>query len=112
MFIGFLKPNEGKSVILSLIEILAARLNPVDAEGLDIDEIDRRRRFLAGAAALSSNLVKNNARLRDVLVEWLHGAATATTSQGLSVHRAVIAAIADDHRKSIGFDVVTMLSLK
>ena len=90
--------NEQRNIIFSLIRILSRRLDPVDIDQLDNYERDRRKKLLAGAAALLSGLIRGNDRFRDLLIQWVTGTAAIGVGQGITIHRAVIAALAQDQR--------------
>ena len=86
--------------------------SPSDVEGLGSDEQGRQKKFLAGAAALLSGLTEGNARLRGVLIQWLTSSASSGIVYGNSIHRAVIASLAHDHRRYLDDYRIIELSIK
>ena len=86
--------------------------SPFDVEGLSSDEQGRLKKFVAGAAALLSGLTEGNAKLRGVLIQWLTSTASSGIVCGNSIHRAVIASLAHDHRRYLDDYQTIELSIK
>ena len=110
--IGNLTGAEQKHVLFSLTRILSGKASPFDVEGLASDEQGRQEKFVAGAAALLYGLTEGNAKLRGVLIQWLTSAASSAIVCGNSIHRAVIASLAHDHRRYLDDYRIIELSIK
>ena len=57
-------------------------------------------KVLQGVAALIASLIADNPGLGEELSRWLTSSNSVSVSQGIAVHRAVIAALAQDQGNS------------
>lgn len=88
--------HEQKTVLFSLIRILAQRYLPSDYPSDSNLKITVRGGDLGGVAAVLKTLVNNLPDLQGYLSEWLAGISANAIGQSHFMHRAVVAVICQD----------------
>ena len=92
--------TQQKNILFSVLRIFSRRLSPAGAEPVDEDEIHARKKTSAGTVAILREVfLEDGKQGSEILAQWITGNAEVGVGQDIVVHRAVIAALAQDQRR-------------
>lgn len=94
--------HEQKAFLFSLLRILSKRSLSKPSSVIKDEKEPEHKKTIKGAAALVSNIVQDSTVLKDALADWLTGVSGDGIGQDHAIHRAVIAALSEDHSRLIG----------